>query len=183
MTRHQAYRQGRQRLRDRRATVKKPDNDELFDADRLYGTYTEAQWRTIEKSLADVGVDLDAEVTDLGPSVLTEGERSLRGALQVLAWYFGAASRLRRAPMPKQQAADLRKGLAAFEAARDALPVAYYVDHDLTVDQLRDRAAANHAVNSALADLIARLERRLDTLAAMGSSSRKNARRNGSRAT
>ncbi len=95
---------------------------ELFDASVLTGTYSDTEWRKIETSLAGAGVDLDETMVDLELSDVGQAlERPLRDALQGLACYYGAISRLSRPLTPKQQAAGLRKGLTTLKTALDAI--------------------------------------------------------------
>jgi hypothetical protein len=129
--------------------LKAPD----FDASVVTGTFTEAQWQAIRASLAAVGVDLDAT-------------KALRDALQEMAWYYSARSRLEWPLTPKQQAAELEKYLAALKGALDVSVAGYHVD-----------AAHADATRTVLTDSIAGWQRRLDELMAMGSRSNESARK------
>lgn len=135
---------------------------ELFDASVLTGTYSDTEWRKIETSLAGAGVDLDETMVDLELSDVGQAlERPLRDALQGLACYYGAISRLSRPLTPKQQAAGLRKGLTTLKTALDAI-----------------YGAGSYAGPVQLADayaLVAWAQQRHDELAAMGNRSHDNA--------
>jgi hypothetical protein len=132
---------------------------ELFDAPVLIGTYSDTEWRKIKTSLASVRVELDETMIDLElPDVGQALERPLRDALQGLAWYYSAVSRLGEPLTPKQQAAELRKGLTTLKVALDAI--------GSDADTMRPADA-----------LVARVQQRHDELAVMGSRSHNNARK------
>jgi hypothetical protein len=100
--------------------VRTPPDDE-FDASKAHGRYSDADWLTIEKSLA--GIDLDATPASkypyLAPDHLEQGTAPLREALQNLAGYYAAKARLK--PVTRSERIDLLKqDEAALEAARKA---------------------------------------------------------------
>ena len=105
--------------------MRAPDDTPPFDASKDYGTYSDADWRKIEKSL---GVDLDAVMVSkypfLAPEHPEQDKAPLREALQNLANYYAALSRLK--PMTRSERIDqLRQDEAALEAARRAMGLSY----------------------------------------------------------
>jgi hypothetical protein len=88
------------------------DDVPLFDASAIYGEYSDADWRQIETSLA--GIDLDAATVK---DPFTEWDKvPLREALQRIASYFAAFSRLKPATR-SERIEQLRQDEAALEAA------------------------------------------------------------------
>jgi hypothetical protein len=135
-------------------------------------------WQAIRASLAAVGVDLDAAMTDLEmPNNAPARERPLQDALQGLAWYFAV---LRTGVMPlwtrarKQRVDRLRRELTTLTEALAILDEAKGEGYLGVTDELR--AAAHGTLHAELTDLIARLHARLDMLT-MPSRSSTNARK------
>ena len=100
--------------------MRTPPPDE-FDASKAYGTYSAADWRAIETSLA--GIDLDATTVGkypyLAPEHPEQDKAPLREALQNFADYYAAKARLK--PVTRSERIDLLKqDEATFEAAHKA---------------------------------------------------------------
>ena len=147
-----------------------------FDPYKDYGAYNTADWQKIENSLA--GIDLGATVISKYPFLADEhpeqDKTPLREALQNLANYYAARTRLKPVVTRSELTTWLEQAQAAFEAAREQLSwVSVEPDDDMS--QRRHAATTYYAADAALKDAIALTRRQLGKLVAMGSGSDKNA--------
>lgn len=141
-------------------------------------TFSEAQWQEIKESLAERGVDLNAEIVDerYGPREWwgyedrTQSQRPLRNVLQEVAYHAAIACEL-KPKTPKQIAKEVQEEVAEFEKVLDLnarnLP---------TFDELDARIERRKTLQAAIAEEIAERRAYLDKLEAAGSRSAENAR-------
>jgi hypothetical protein len=138
-----------------------PDDEPLFDASKDHGTYSAADWRKIEKSLAGINLDVITVIGKYPYSATDEQDKAmpLREALQNLAGYYAALSQLK--PVPRgERAGWLREEESRFEAAREVLS---------------DIGAATTDTTAALTARITWAREQRAEIAAQGSASSKNA--------
>jgi hypothetical protein len=163
---------------------------ESFAKQWPFATFNEAQWRKIKESLAERGVDLNAEMVDelYGPREwwgcedYTPAQRPLRSVLQETA-YHCAMARGMKPKTPLQQAKDLQKTLIAFETAFTRL-AGTPSDGGLgcghpgfpTDDEFGVLIGRKKALQATMRQYIAGLQERIAELRAMGSYQRLNAR-------
>jgi hypothetical protein len=155
-----------------------------------FATFSEAQRQEIKESLAERGVDLNAEMVDelygprewWGVEDYTPAQRPLRNVLQEVA-YHAAMARGTKSKTPLQQAEYLQKILTAFETAVTTL-ARTSSDGDLigghlglpTFDQLDVLIQRKNGLRAAMRQYIAELQERIAKLKAMGSRKKLNAR-------
>jgi hypothetical protein len=145
----------------------------------LYGTFSPAQWQIIKTDLAVVGIDLDANLPSILPSMpddppwWLQANYTLRNAIQDIAWEYGMTMRLpkRKPRTPTQRAESLAETLAAYETV---LAVIDRTDLTDTDDQMWTAAAdARIERRDAMHDMIMReiadLQERIAALTAKGS--------------
>ena len=97
---------------------------ESFAEQYPFATFSEAQRQAIKESLAERGVDVNAEMVDelygprewWGGEDYTPAQRPLRNVLQEVA-YQAAMARGMKLETPLQRAENLQKILTAFETA------------------------------------------------------------------
>lgn len=131
--------------------------------------YTDAQWARIDEMLARLGVKADTEIGGFWWLDFASGEpRPLRYWLEQTARDF---SRFQPRPTLKQEAANGRETLAAIKVVLGRLNHDA-VGHYAYVVGRKDIQVADRALTS----LSATLERRLQTLASVGSASKLNAK-------
>jgi hypothetical protein len=154
--------------------MRAPDNKQ-----QPFVGYTDAQWDAIRESLG--GIDLDTTMVNVKWPFDDLGVRSLRGLLQKLAWHSGETSPLGKALTPKQLAAKWQKELTKLRSAIDAVATFKFYDAPppwLPVsDRTRARIATYDVVRSAMADIIAEWQQRIDMLTTTDSLSSANARK------
>jgi hypothetical protein len=143
--------------------------------------YTDAQWQLIDKSLADIGVDLE-EVTVGGPFCPCEQwwlspfwPRPLYAALEEMAWCFGRVSQGHRVT-PLEKAEQLKSALKTFESARQSLGDFCRTVPNAITETVYPDSTINRA-EAALTELIDRGRQHLEKLMAMGPASNKNAKK------
>ena len=144
----------------------------------LEGTYGDVEWRAIEKSLRDVGIDID--VLSVGPLYPgqqwrsldhpnTVKKRPLRDALQEMSWYYGTLVSTDFEARRRQSAAEkprqLAKALAVLEPARALLDKNQFRSHSISYGSFRRNhlaIAADGPLFPLLSDLIDKLQVELD---------------------
>ena len=141
--------------------------------------YTDAQWQRIDKSLADIGVDLENLMVG-GPFRPDEPwwlspfwPRPLYAALEELAWCFGRVSRGHRVT-PLEKAERLKSVLKTFESARHGLDDFCGTVPNAIMEKINPDSTVNRA-EAALTELIDRGRQGLKKLMAIGPASNKNA--------
>jgi hypothetical protein len=163
---------------------------ESFAEQYPFATFSEAQRQEIKESLAERGVDVNAEMVDelYGPREwwgwedYTPAQRPLRNVLQEVA-YQAAMARGMKLETPLQRAENLQKILTAFETAVTRLA---HTPSDgglgdgprglPTFDQLDVLIERKNALLAAMRQYIAELQERIAKLKAMGSQKKLNAR-------
>jgi hypothetical protein len=150
------------------------DAADEFDASRLYGTFSPAQWQIIKADLDAVGIDLDTAMLPSMPDKpwWLPGDSSLRDAIQTIAHYYGLWLRLNsKPPTPWQRAEDLQAAQGALVKALDLLDPTDLAD-DHTWSGVRARIERRHAVHDEITDL----KERIAALKAKGNASAANSK-------
>jgi hypothetical protein len=141
------------------------------------GTYGAVEWRAIEKSLLDVGIDIDAlSVRPFYPGQQwrsldhpnTVKKRPLRDALQEMSWYYGTLAssdfEARRRQSAAERPRQIAKALAVLKPARALLDKNRF-GHSISYDSFRRNhlgIAADGPLFPLLSDLIDKLQVELD---------------------
>jgi hypothetical protein len=127
-------------------------------------TYSDEQWQAVKTSLADAGVN---------------DYSSMRRRLEVVGWFFLEA---RSPKTPKQYAGKMSKRRDVFKVALAMLAddddfdwELYYEDEDEDWIGFSRRCAQRERASKELTELIAWIQKRINQLKAMGSSSKHNA--------
>jgi hypothetical protein len=123
----------------------------------LHGTFSPPQWQAIKADLAAVDIDIDAKLPpsyDRPPWL--PAELSVRAAIQMIAWYYGARYISKKLPTPKQQAARLTKTLASYTEALDRTKTG---GGDFLASQFQRQLALQGALSVEIAELEVRIAR------------------------
>src|SRR5262249_49179163 len=142
-------------------------------------TFSNADWEKIKESLADVGLDADT-VSVLDPQFVPAERypaatmQPLRDVLQQIANFYS----LDKPPTPKQQAEDLKEAQAALNQIlatlrRLSAGARKYPDYP----EIHTYRAKDDELHALMAWKIAALQKCIDRLKALGSSSKHSRRR------